>query len=91
MDPTPPPTGADALSVAQAARLVNRSPACLFRWMLSGRLRWWRLGRRRVLARADVLALLEPGGSEAPPPAERTTRREADRFTEETLRRHGLL
>ncbi len=77
----------DLITLSQAARLVGTHYATVTRWVLSGRLPFWRLGRRRFVSRAGVLAMIVPGSARQPVVP---SRRETDAFTREVLRRHGL-
>lgn len=67
------------------------SIATVYRWLLAGRLRSWRLGGRRFVSRQEVLSLLvpvppRPDAKHVPEP----TRAQQARETSETLRRFGL-
>ncbi len=54
---------ADAIGVPDAARLLGRRPGFLYRRLLRGQLRGWRIGGSSwVVSRADVLAMIEVVG-----------------------------
>jgi excisionase family DNA binding protein len=53
------PIPQDLLTVAEAAAVLRRSPATI-RWYLhTRRVRSYRIGRRRLIARADLATLVE--------------------------------
>ncbi len=51
----------DLIRPSQAAKLVGCHMATVCRWVMTGKLRGWKLaGRRYLVSRADVQAMLEP-------------------------------
>lgn len=90
----------DLIPVADAARLLGVHSACLYRWMSSGKLRYWvfggrdgRGGRRRV-SKADALGMIQVGNPKPPPcPVQLPPRWQVEMIraaTRKTLERHGL-
>jgi excisionase family DNA binding protein len=91
---------ADLIPMAEAARLLpsNRPGkrlhvATLYRWLFSGRLRGWKIGRHYHVSRAEVLRMAEP--VEVAQPAPRQQRRRqygGDGYQEavDWLRAHGV-
>ncbi len=51
------------LDVREAAGLARRNPETIRRWIWSGRLAARRQGRRLLVARRDLEALLDPGST----------------------------
>lgn len=49
----------DTITAKVAARLVGVHVSAVYRWVMSGRLRAWRVGGRLRLSRADVLAVIQ--------------------------------
>lgn len=49
----------DTITAKAAARLVGVHVSAVYRWVMSGRLRAWRVGGRLRLSRADVLAVVQ--------------------------------
>ena len=88
-----PRVPADLLSPKAAARLLDIHISTLYRWVLTGRLKsYWRGGCRRLISRADLLALIRP--AEAPRPvafgAQERERLARQRHAQEVLRQAGF-
>lgn len=94
----------DLISTGQAVKLVpGQRPgksihlATVYRWILDGRLRSWKVGGRLLVSEAELRALFRPVPARRRPSgenetaAERVTRQQADAHTRAALKRHGLL
>lgn len=88
----------DLISIAEAAKLLpgrlggTIHASTVWRWIRTGRLASWRVGRSRYVSRADVLAAVEPVEVETRPAAVGTRaaakwRAERDRLNAEVLGR----
>ena len=49
----------DTITAKAGARLVGVHVSAVYRWVMCGRLRAWRVGGRLRLSRADVLAVIQ--------------------------------
>jgi hypothetical protein len=89
----------DLIGLSEACRLIpSRKPgrrlhvATLYRWVLSGRVRGWRIGRGLFVSRADMLRLARPVDvAEDPAAGELRSAAERAKWAEAVLRRHGVL
>ena len=91
--PAPPPPDPDErphdlISTNKAAKLVNRHPAVICRWVLKGYIRGWKVQNRWLVSRAEIIAQIKEYHSRQIPPAPR--RSTVNRQTRETLARFGL-
>lgn len=65
-------TPRDLISIAQAAQILRRHVATVYRWILSGKLRAWTVaGTRHAVSEADVLDLIQARRPNQPPPESR--------------------
>lgn len=93
-EPTPLPN--DLISTSEAIRLIPGTRpgkaihvATLYRLVLAGKLRGWKVGRRTLVSRSEVVGLIRPltvkGEAER-----RLTRQQEDAQTTAVLRKFGL-
>ncbi len=82
----------DLITTKEAARLVNNTHRnTIRRWILSGKIKAYKLGKRYLLSRADVLNLITPHivhKPDLPPTKREMTAREA--YVDQRLREVGV-
>lgn len=88
METTPLPD--DAISTTAAGHLLKVHPSTVIRWIQAGRIPGWRVEKRFLVSRADVLARVRrvETARPAPPPVFDDAARR--RWVEEGLKRWGL-
>ena len=81
----------DLIKPSCAARYLSVHIATIYRWIQTGRLRSYRVGQSRyLLARADVMALVEPVEPACPVVNPAVEKRSRERETQQTLREYGI-
>ena len=85
-------TPTDLISIKDAARLANNTHrATIQRWIHSGKLPAWKLGKRLLVSRADVLAMIQPfTPRERFRPATAKANRQHEEWADEVLRKAGV-
>jgi excisionase family DNA binding protein len=81
----------DLITTMQAAKIAKVSACSLYRWIVSGKLRAWRLIGRLRVSEAEVRALLQPVEPKQRPQWAETIRqkRRREKQTEAVLRAGG--
>lgn len=80
----------DLIPINEAAKLLRVNRCTIFRWCRCRKLPSWKVGGRRRVRRADVLAMVEVCDGPSPEVQARWEAEERARRTREVLAAHGL-